>query len=125
MNRGRFIFYDGKKWNTLIDDEKIIPDIIEKAVGYSNNKDIKFREDFKENKKVLNRLDIIKKYTQKCDDEYIEDLKEEHENEEKDNRNKIKDCEQFGVLVEGRVKELIYNEKDVVINKKNLKVKKC
>ena len=119
LNRGRVVMYDGVKWNTITNGDKIIPDLIEKAVNYSNAKDNQLRERFLQNPKVLGRMDVIKKYTDKCDVEQLEELKEEQYYEEADNKDKIADCEQFIELVENRVKELIYNEKDKVLKKKN------
>lgn len=119
LNRGRVILYDGVKWNTITNGEKIIPDIIEKAVGYSNEKDNQFRSEYKLNKKAISRLDVIKKYTKKCDQDHLDELKDEDFNEEADNKKEIADCEQFIILVGDKVKELIYNEKDLVITKKS------
>ena len=119
LNRGRVVMYDGVKWNTITNGDKIIPDLIEKAVNYSNTKDNQLRERFLQNPRVLGRMDVIKKYTDKCDTEQLEELKEEQYYGEADNKDKIADCEQFIELVENRVKELIYNEKDKVLKKKN------
>ena len=119
LNRGRIILFDGSKWKTITNGEKIIPEIIEKAVEFSNDKENKFRSEYKLNKKAISRLDVIKKYTTKCDNEYLEELKEEYFNEEADNKKEIADCEQFIILVGDKVKELIYNEKDLVVKRKN------
>ncbi len=80
------------------------------------------------NKKALSRLDVIKKYTVKCDNEHLEELKDNLDNDSTGSINsshpnykKIEDCEQFIILVGNKVKELIYNEKDNVIKKKNNK----
>ena len=118
LNRGRVIMYDGNKWNTVTNGDKIIPDLIEKAVSYSHSKDNQLREEYKKNPRVIGRMDVIKKHTNRCDVEHLEDLREEQFNEEADNKDKIADCEQFIILVSNRVKELIYNEKDKVIKRK-------
>ena len=118
LNRGRVIMYDGDKWTTITNGDKIIPDLIEKAVSYSHSKDNQLREEYKKNPRVIGRMDVIKKHTNRCDSEHLEDLKEEQLNEEADNKDKIADCEQFIILVSNRVKELIYNEKDKVIKRK-------
>ena len=118
LNRGRVILFDGSKWNTITNGEKIIPEIIEKAVGFSNEKDNQFRSEYKSNKKAISRLDVIKKYTKKCDQDHLEELKDESILEQVDNKKEIADCEQFIILVGDKVKELIYNEKDIIINKK-------
>ncbi len=88
---------------------------------YSNEKDYKIRPVLQTNKKALSRLDVIKKYTVKCDNEHLEELKDANINEQEDNSKEITDCEQFIILVSNKVKELIYNEKDNVIKKKNHK----
>ena len=124
LNRDHILLFDGVKWNTLTNSgDKIIPEIIEKAVGYSNEKDNKVRPVLQTNKKALSRLDVIKKYTIRCDDEHLEELKDANVNENIhiDNTKEIADCEQFIILVSNKVKELIYNEKDNVIKKKNTK----
>lgn len=124
LNRDHILLFDGVKWNTLTNSgDKIIPEIIEKAVGYSNEKDNIVRPVLQTNKKALSRLDVIKKYTIRCDDEHLEELKDANldENIHIDNSKEIADCEQFIILVSNKVKELIYNEKDNVIKKKNTK----
>jgi hypothetical protein len=119
INRGKVVFFDGVKWNTITNGEKIIPELIEKAVGYSHEKDSELREGFKKNSRVINRMDTIKKHTKRCDTDYLEELKEDNYYGRADNKDKIADHEQFIVLVADRVKELIYNEKEVVLKKKN------
>jgi hypothetical protein len=124
LNRDHILLFDGVKWNTLTNSgDKIIPEIIEKAVGYSNEKDNIVRPVLQTNKKALSRLDVIKKYTIRCDDEHLEELRDAtiNENIYEDNTKEIADCEQFIILVSNKVKELIYNEKDNVIKKKNTK----
>jgi hypothetical protein len=133
LNRDHILLFDGTKWNTLTNSgDKIIPEIIEKAVGYSHEKDKTFRPVLKTNKKALSRLDVIKKYTVKCDQDHLTELKDcldpdvniSDINIDTSNTNtarEIVDCEQFIILVSDRVKELIYNEKDNVIKKKNYK----
>lgn len=77
LNRDNILLFDGNKWNTLTNSgDKIIPEIIEKAVGYSNQKDSTIRPVLQSNKKDLSRLDVIKKYTIKCDNEHLEELKD-------------------------------------------------
>jgi hypothetical protein len=118
LNRGRVVMYDGVKWSTITNGDKIIPDLIEKAVSYSHTKDNQLREEFKKNPRVIGRMDVIKKHTGRCDGERLEELKEQQFNEEADNKAMIADSEQFIVLVSNRVKELVYNEKDIVIKRK-------
>lgn len=124
LNRDHILLFDGVKWNTLTNSgDKIIPEIIEKAVGYSHQKDITIRPVLQTNKKALSRLDVIKKYTVKCDSEHLEELKDDiiSDNPNEVTSKEIADCEQFIILVSNKVKELIYNEKDNVIKKKNKK----
>ena len=118
INRGNVILYDGTKWATKTNGEKIIPELIEKAVEYSHEKDSELRKGFIKNAKVLGRLDIISKYTFKCDNEHLEELREVYHNGLVDNKNKIADCEQFVILVSDKVTELIYNEKETILKKK-------
>ena len=65
------------------------------------------------------RLDIIKKYTLKCDNNYLEELTDANFNQQLDNKNIMNDYEQFIILVGYKIKELIYNEQIIKKNKNN------
>jgi hypothetical protein len=68
-----------------------IPEVIDRVVGYSNKAESELREKFVNNKKVNDRLDLVNKYIQMNDSNYIEELKEDIES----NVELVKRCEGF------------------------------
>ena len=115
QNREKILYYNGTKWCIVKKDNYIIPDLIEKAIKFSNIKNKEFTELGKNNQRIKHRVEIINKYTTRCDSDHLEDLKDE----ETENASEINRCNDFIILVSDRINELIYNEKDMVIQNKN------
>ncbi len=78
-------------WKLTPDDK--IPEVIDKVVSFSYEKENELRERYPDNKPLSDRLDTINKYTKLNDQEYLEELKEAHADEIEDNTDQIKRCE--------------------------------
>ena len=104
INREKCMIFDDGMWKLSPDDK--IPEVIEKIVKFSYEKQDMLREKFADNKPVLDRLNTINKYTRFTDGEYLEELKEEQEN----NFNEIKRCEDFQKKTYNTFKTTLYNE---------------
>jgi hypothetical protein len=118
INRDKCMIHNGKNWQLsyLDKNNNIITEIIDKTVNYSyENNDI-FREEYKNNNFLKKRMDIMNKYIEKCDNDYIQDMEDEdEENPSGKNKKIIKDCKIFKEMVEDNVKLLLYNEKDMIV----------
>ena len=108
INREKCMIYDEGMWKLTPDDK--IPEVIDKVVSFSYEKENELREKYHNNKPLLNRLDTINKYTKLNDSEYLEELKEEQIEEQADNIDKIKRCEEFQKKTYNTFKTTMYNE---------------
>lgn len=108
INREKCMIYDDGMWKLSTDDK--IPEVIDKVVKFSYDKQDVLREKFADNKPLIDRLNTINKYTQFTDSEYLEGLKEEQELEQIDNSNEIKRCEEFKKKTYNTFKTTMYNE---------------
>ena len=112
INREKCMIYDDGMWKLSPDDK--IPEVIDKVVKFSYKKQDVLREKFADNKPVIDRLNVINKYTQFNDSEYLEGLKEENEfdndNEQSDNVNQIKRCNDFHKKTYNTFRTTMYNE---------------
>jgi hypothetical protein len=108
INREKCMIYDDGMWKLSTDDK--IPEVIDKVVKFSYDKQDVLREKFPDNKPLIDRLNTINKYTQFTDSEYLEGLKEEQELDQIDNSNEIKRCEEFQKKTYNTFKTTMYNE---------------
>jgi hypothetical protein len=120
INREKCMVYEEGMWKLSATDK--IPEVIDRVVEYSYNRDEELRELFKNNKSVLDRLNVINKYVKMNDNEYLELLKQknpyeidESENEIKiavnqNNLEKIKRCENFQKKTYDTFRTTMYNE---------------
>ena len=114
INREKCMIWEDGEWKLSPVDK--IPEVIDKVVNYSNGIESELRQKFTNNKKVNDRLDIVNKYIQMNNNEYIEELKI---NENNDNTDTIKRCEGFQKLTYDTFKTTLYNEGKNI--KKNIK----
>ncbi len=86
---------------------------MDKICLFSTDQINNLRTKYPNNKQLNDRLDIIEKYNNMIDNDYLEDLK--------DNSNKlqIKRCEDFQKLTYNTLKKTLYNEGKKI--KKNIK----
>jgi hypothetical protein len=116
INREKCMIYDDGMWKLSPDDK--IPEVIEKVVSFSYDKENELREKYSNNKPLMDRLNTINKYTKFNDGEYLETLKEEQEEEQNDNKDEIKRCEDFQKKTYDTFKTTLYNEGQKIKNKK-------
>lgn len=108
INREKCMIYDDGMWKLSPDDK--IPEVIEKVVSFSYDKENELREKYSNNKPLMDRLNTINKYTKFNDNEYLETLKEEQEEEQTNNKDEIKRCEDFQKKTYDTFKTTMYNE---------------
>ena len=124
INREKCMIYDDGMWKLSPDDK--IPEVIDKVVKFSYDKQDVLREKFANNKPVIDRLNIIDKYTKFNDAEYLEELKVAKEEEFANNDDEIKRCEEFQKKTYNTFKTTMYNEglkiKKKTIQKSKLKI---
>ena len=107
INREKCMIWEDGEWKLSPVDK--IPEVIDKVVNYSNGVETELREKFVNNKKVNERLDIVNKYIKMNDSDYVEELRQEIE-DEPDNKDVIKRCEGFQKLTYDTFKTTLYNE---------------
>ena len=126
INREKCMVFDDGMWKLSPTDK--IPEVIDRVVEYSYNQDEELREIFKNNKPVIDRLNVINKYVKMNDNQYLELLKEDQNEEDDENNNyddvnnpenleEIKRCENFQKKTYNTFKTTLYNE--------GKKLKKC
>lgn len=108
INREKCMVYEDNQWKLSPVDK--IPEVIDRVVEYSYNRDEELREIFKNNKPVLERLNVINKYVKMNDTGYLELLKEAIEEEQFDNSGDIKRCAEFNKKTYDTFKTTMYNE---------------
>jgi uncharacterized C2H2 Zn-finger protein len=113
INREKCMIYDDGMWKLSPDDK--IPEVIDKVVKFSYKKQDVLREKFADNKPIIDRLNVINKYTQFNDSEYLEGLKYDDEynsceDDKPNNINQIKRCEDFQKKTYNTFKTTMYNE---------------
>ncbi len=104
INREKCMIYENGEWKLTPTDK--IPEIIDKVITFSNNTDRFFRDKHPNNKKLKERLNVIKKYNDMNDNNYIEELKDNME----ENIDLIKRCENFQKKTYQTFKTTLYNE---------------
>jgi hypothetical protein len=118
INREKCMVYDDGMWKLSPTDK--IPEVIDRVVEYSYNRDEELREIFKNNKPVIDRLNVINKYVKMNDNEYLELLKEQDLDDDNislgddqannQNLEQIKRCENFQKKTYNTFKTTLYNE---------------
>ncbi len=115
INREKCMIFEDGEWKLSPVDK--IPEVIEKVVSFSNDVEIELKEKYPNNKRLNDRFDIINKYNNMNNDEYVEELKENAE----DNKDLIKRCENFQKMTYNTFKTTLYNEgkniKKIIKNK--------
>jgi hypothetical protein len=117
INREKCMIYDDGMWKLSGDDK--IPEVIDKVVLFSYEKENELREKFPNNKPLIDRLNIINKYNKLTDIEYLEELKDKQLEDIIDNKIEIKRCEEFQKKTYDTFKNTFYNEGFKI--KKNIK----
>jgi len=107
INREKCMVWEDGEWKLSSVDK--IPEIMDRVVLFSTNTINKFRTKYPNNQNLNDRLNTIEKYTNMIDSEFIEELKED-DNNENINNNFIKRCEDFQKKTYNTFKTTLYNE---------------
>lgn len=104
INREKCMIYEDGEWKLSPIDK--IPEVIDKVILFSNDVKTDLKTKYPNNKLLNERLETVNKYTKMIDNEYIEELKENME----DNKDLIKRCEDFQKKTYNTIKTTLYNE---------------
>ena len=119
-NMGYVKIYNNGKWKT--DNIETINMIIDGIISHSKNILIELKQQYVNNYGVKNRLVTSEKYVNLCDLEYLEDLKDEQEQDNVNNKDRIKRCETFREMVYKDTINLFHDNKKTLLKQKNNKV---
>jgi hypothetical protein len=115
-NRGYVKIYNNGKWKT--DNIQIINLVIDGIIEHSKTILVELNQFYINNIQAKNRLVTSKKYIDLCDLEYLEELEEEQQNDEADNKYKIKRCKEFRDMVFKDTINLFHDNKNILIKPK-------
>ena len=116
FNRKKIMVYDGKKWNLESSDK--IKSVLEQIIDYGRSKLEEYREK-NLSEDAIKRLKRIEDAMNKCDNDFITDLREMAEEEENNIKilEQIKIYEEFQKKVIENIKKISYNEGKLMIKK--------
>jgi len=106
INREKCMVYEDGEWKLSNIDN--IPQIMDKICIFSKDQIDILREKYPNNKAVNDRLDIVEKYNNYIDDDYVQDLKED--DDYNNNKLLIKRAEDFQKYAYNTIKKTLYNE---------------
>ena len=115
INREKCMVYEDGEWKLSSIDN--IPQIMDKVCIFSSEQINLLRTKYPNNKQLNDRLNILEKYNNLIDGDYLEDLKDE--NVCGSNLNQITRCEEFQKYTYDTMKKTLYNEGKKL--KKNIK----
>jgi hypothetical protein len=104
INRDKCMIYDSGVWKLSSIDN--IPQIMNKVCIFSNKQIEILKAKYPNNKPLQDRLKIIGKYNGMIDNDYLEELKDNQE----ENKEEIKRCENFQKKTYHTFKTTLYNE---------------
>ena len=105
INREKCMVYEEEEWKLSNIDN--IPQIMDKICLFSNDQINILKTKYPNNKALHDRLKVIEKYNNMIDNDYIEDLKDDENN---NNKVLIKRCEDFQKNTYNTLKKTLYNE---------------
>ena len=104
INRDKCMVWEDGEWKLSSVDN--IPQIMDKICLFSNDQIEMLKNKYPNNKPLQDRLSIIKKYNNMIDGDYLDELKDDIDN----NKNEIKRCEDFQKNTQNTLKKTLYNE---------------
>ena len=110
-NRQVCKIHDGERWTTT--NIAIVNDLLSRIVEHSKTKYEEYSEKYAGNKKVKDKLNVTKKYIDRCDKEHLAGL--ELEDDEFDNKSEIKRCNNFYEMVYNDIVNLLHDYKDIIV----------
>ena len=117
FNREKIMVHDGKNWN--LESPEKIKSVLEQIIEYGRNKIDEYREK-NLSEDAIKRLKRIEDAMNKCDDDFIADLREMAEEEENNILilEQIKLYEEFQKKVLENIKKTSYNEGKIMMKNK-------
>jgi hypothetical protein len=103
INRSKCMIAENNEWKLSPIDQ--IPKVIENIIKYSNANNQKLTKQHKDNKSIINRLQIIDKYTKLADEEHLQELIEDEAP-----KKEIERCKNFKQATYDAVKTGLYNK---------------
>ncbi len=105
INRDKCMVFEDNEWKLSNIDN--IPQIMDKICIFSTDQINIIRDKYPNNKPLNDRLNTIEKYNNMIDNDYLEDLKDDEDNQ---NKVLIKRCKDFQKLTYSTLKKTLYNE---------------
>jgi len=106
INREKCMVYEDDEWKLSNIDN--IPQIMDKICIFSKEQIDILREKYPNNKAVNERLDIVEKYNNYIDDDFVQDLRED--DDYNNNKLLIERAEDFQKYTYNTIKKTLYNE---------------
>lgn len=116
INREKCMVYEDGEWKLSNIDN--VPQVMDKICLFSKDQIEILREKYPNNKSLNDRLNIIEKYNNKIDEDYIQDLRDD--DDYNNVKIMIKDAEDFQKYAYNTIKKTLYNEGKKI--KKNIKL---
>jgi hypothetical protein len=114
-----FNIYNIGEWKT--NDNELIDIVISEILTQTINYSIEYKH--QNNKVIADTLKTSEKYINFCDVDFLEELKEQQENNEKDNIDLIKRCIEFRNMIYKDTINLLHDNKNKLLKTKNKKNK--
>lgn len=95
----------------------MINNLISRIIYFAKEKCNELKDNPKQTEKIKTRLLAAKKYIDKCDPDFLAELVNELEEGNKENKKKIKECENFYDMIYSDTINLLHDFKDVVLKK--------
>jgi len=102
INREKCMVYEDGEWK--LSNVNNIPQIMDKVCVFSSEQINLLKIKYPNNKPLHERLDVIEKYNNMIDGDYVEDLRDEGKQVE------IARCEEFQAHTYNTLKKTLYNE---------------
>jgi hypothetical protein len=115
-NRGYVKVFNNGKWKT--DNIQIINLVIDGIISHSKTIWNELKQFYINNSHAKNRLNTSKKYIDLCDLEYLDELEDEQDNDDINNKNKIKQCKDFRDMVFKDTINLFHDNKNILLKPK-------
>ena len=106
INREKCMVWEDGEW--ILSNIDNIPQIMDKICIFSSEQINMLREKFPNSKALNDRLNVIEKYNNMINDDYIQDLREDDDYNA--NKSLIKRAEDFQKLAYNTIKKTLYNE---------------
>jgi hypothetical protein len=114
-NRQICKIYNDNRWITT--DINMINNLLSRIIYFAKEKCNEYKDNPKQTEKIKARLLTTKKYIDKCDPDLLAELINELEDGNKENKKKIKECEEFYEMIYNDTINLLHDFKDVVLKK--------